>query len=224
MHRAMVAAAISAAVIVSGCTRLSDGLPTAGLDAQAPVSAPPPTSQAPTDDSDYPVPGLVATTQPPQPCAPPDPITAPVVAQVSDPGAPTVTIGVPDGWSMSPGGADPEGARLRGPEAMWASVTIAQTPLGPAAAFRQYEDDLTDDATVSTMSLLPGELCSYSGQRLMGILSDGHETVQYEDRIVHVPGSPQDYLIAVHVQAASGTPGFDEAASQLTADFEIGLP
>ncbi len=224
MHGAMVAAAFAAALIVSGCTRLSEGLPTAGVDVQVPLPAPAPTFDAPMEDPDNSVPGLVATTQPPQPCPPPDSVPVRVVAQVSDPGAPTVTVGVPDGWSISPSGPDPEGARLRGPEAMWATVTISQTPLAPAAAFRQYEDDLTDGASISTMSLLPAELCSYSGQRLMGVLSDGDETVQYEDRIVHMPGSPQDYLIAVHVEAPSGAPGFDEAAAQLTADFEIGLP
>jgi hypothetical protein len=62
----------------------------------------------------------------------------------------------------------------------------------------------------------------------MGVLSDGAQSVQYQDRIVHV-GVPtgttnQAYLIVVHVEAPAGTPGFDTAASVLTDVFEIGLP
>ena len=187
-----------------------------------------PTSEAPTSEAqDYPVPGIVATTEPPRPCDPGGSTPVNVVARVSDPDAPTATVGVPDGWSMSSGRADPEGARVQGPDGMWATVTISPTPLEPAAAFRQYEDDRTAGASISTLSLLPAELCGYSGQRLIGILSDGlegAETVEYEDRIVHVPGPTQDYLIAVRVEAPSGTPGFDEAAAELTEDFGIGLP
>ena len=72
--------------------------------------------------------------------------------------------------------------------------------------------------------MLPGELCGLSGQTLLGILSDGTETVQYRDRIVHVPTGERDYLIAVHVTAPSDASGFDEPAALLTDDFEIGLP
>lgn len=234
MRRAVVAAVLSVAVLASACTRMGDGLPTAGPDTQKPfsgnTSGTPTTSQrsttspVPPDDPDYPVPGIVATTQPPQPCNPGGSTPVAVVAEVSDPEAPTATVGVPDGWSMSSGGADPEGARIQGPGAMWATVTISPTPLEPEAAFRQYEDDRTAGASISTLSLLPAELCGYSGQRLIGILSDGNETVEYEDRIVHVPGPTQDYLIAVRVEAPSGTTGFDDAAAQLTDDFGIGLP
>ncbi len=236
MRRALVATAMAVAVLAPACTRISDGLPVAGPDAQGPVSGPATDSAAPTtsrrpatspvapDDPDYPVPGVVATTKPPELCDPGGSTPVSVVAQVSDPEAPTATVGVPDGWSMASGRADPEGARMQGPEAMRAIVTISPTPLGPADAFRQYEDDRTAGASISTLSLLPAELCGYSGQRLIGILSDGSETVEYEDRIVHVPGPTQDYLIAVRVEASSGATGFDEAAAQLTEDFGIGLP
>ncbi len=236
MRRPWVAAAIAVAVLVSACTRVSDGLPMAGPDTQGSVSGPvtdsaapttsrsPATSAAPPDDPDYPVPGVVETTQVRQPCDPDSSNPVSVVAEVSDPEAPTATVGVPDGWSMASGGTDPEGARMQGPGGMWATVTIAPTRLDPAAAFRQYEDDRTAGASISSLSLLPAVMCGYSGQRLIGVLSDGEETVEYEDRIVHVPGPTQDYLIAVRVEAASGTAGFDEAASQLTEDFGIGLP
>ncbi|MGD9619954.1 MAG: hypothetical protein AB7G47_06650 [Mycolicibacterium sp.] len=228
MRYALIAAAIAMAVLAPACSRLSDGRPTAGPDTTAPITAPTSvpttTSVAPPDDPDYPVPGVAVTTQPAQSCYPGTSTPVSIVAQVSDPGAPTVTLGVPDGWSMSSGGADPVGARLQGPEAMQATVTISPTTLGPEDAFRQYEDDRTSASSISTLSLLPAELCGFSGQRLIGILSDGNETVQYEDRIVHVPGPSRDFLIAVHVEAPSGTPGFDEAAAQLTADFGIGIP
>lgn len=219
-----------AAIVVSACTRSSDGVPTAAprperelTTTETSETAPPSPGQ--WDDSE---PGVVPTTQPPAPagtvCAPP--VLPPVrtVAQVSDPGAPTATVGLPDGWSMSSGNGDPEGARFEGPEGMEAIVTIAPTPLDPAAAFREYVDALTEDATVSTVSTLPGELCGYSGQKLMGMLSDNAQSVEYEDRIVHLGTAVKDYLIVVHVQAPSGTPGFDDAASVLTEDFEIGLP
>jgi hypothetical protein len=109
---------------------------------------------------------------------------------------------------------------------MEATVTIAATQLDPAAAFRKYTDDLMAESSVSSVSVLPGELCGFSGQKLMGAWSDTPQNaVEYEDRIVHVwPDSGPDYLVAVHVQAPTGTPGFDSAAALLTEDFEIVLP
>ena len=60
----------------------------------------------------------------------------------------------------------------------------------------------------------------------MGAWSDTPQNVtQFEDRIVHVwTNNDKNYLVAVHVQAPTGTPGFDAAAEQLTEDFEIVLP
>ena len=96
----------------------------------------------------------------------------------------------------------------------------------PAAAFRKYADDLMAESAVSTVSVLPGELCGYSGQKLMGAWSDTPQNaVGYEDRIAHIwTNSGTNYLVAVHVQAPTGTPGFDAAAALLTEDFEILLP
>jgi len=228
MTRTGVAVLLACAAIAgAACTRTNDGVPTAagGQDRAATTS-----ETAAPDPRDDPVPGVVSTAPAPAGsiCAPENVPPVRTVAQVSDPGAPTATVGVPDGWSMSSGDGDPEGARLEGPEGMEAIVTITPTPLDPAAAFREYTDFLTRDATVSTVSLLPGEMCGYSGQKLLGMLSDGAQAVEYQDRIVHV-GVPtgtanQAYLIVVHVEAPSGTPGFDAAASVLTEDFEIGLP
>jgi hypothetical protein len=81
------------------------------------------------------------------------------------------------------------------------------------------------ESPVSTVSVLPGELCGFSGQKLMGAWSDTTQNaVDYEDRIVHIWTNGGDYLVAVHVQAPTGTPGFDSAAALLTEDFEIVLP
>ena len=148
-----------------------------------------------------------------------------MTAGVNDSRAPRITIRVPDGWSMSGASAD-IGDRLEGPRGMQATVTIAQTQLDPAAAFRKYADDLIAEAAVSSVSVLPGELCGYSGQKLMGAWSDTPQNaVQYEDRIVHIwTNSGNNYLVAVHVQAPTGTPGFDAAAEVLTDDFDIVLP
>ena len=109
---------------------------------------------------------------------------------------------------------------------MEATVTIAATKLDPGAAFRKYSDDLMAKSAVSSVRVLPGELCGYSGQKLMGAWSDTPQNaVQYEDRVVHIwTDSGPDYLVAVHVQAPTGTPGFDSAAALLTEDFEIVLP
>lgn len=220
---------VCATVVAAGCTRAGDGVPTvASSELSAASEVPTTTETAPADPGQQdPEPGVVPTTQRPAPagsvCAPAELPPVRTVAQISDPAAPTATVGVPQGWSMSAGGGDPEGARLQGVAGMSATVTIAPTPLDPAAAFREYTDALTEGSVITTVSILPGDLCGFSGQRLMGILSDGTQTVQYEDRIVHVPAPARDYLIAVHVEAPSGAPGFEEAAALLTGDFEVGL-
>ena len=231
---------LCAALASAACTRTNEGVATVGGDHRAAKelsgssgtrgTSPARTTEStpPDPQEDFVEPGVVPTTPAPAGavCAP---IVAPrarTVVQVSDPLAPTATVAVPEGWSMSSGGRDPGGALLQGPD-ITATVTIVPTSLDPAAAFRDYTDNLTDGYAISTVSTLPGQMCGYSGQQLIGVLSDGgegKETVQYEDRIVHVPASTENYLIAVHVEAPADTPGFDAAALQLTDDFEIGLP
>jgi hypothetical protein len=146
-------------------------------------------------------------------------------AQIDDPQAPKITVGVPDQWSMTAGTGD-VGGRLNGPAGMEATVTITETQLDPGAAFRKYADDVMAKSAVSSVSVLPGEMCGFSGQKLMGAWSDSPQNaVEYQDRIVHVwTNSGANYLVAVHVQAPTGTPGFDSAAALLTEDFEIALP
>lgn len=236
-RRGLTVLLIWTTLVVPSCTRVSDGVPSAGTERSAsPGSSEAPTTEATeatgttettSPEQDVPEPGVVPTTLPPAQagtsCAPVDLPAVRSVAQVPDPEAPTVTVGVPEGWSTASGNGDTEGARLEGPDSIEAVIIIEPTDLEPAAAFRGWID-LTADATVSTVSTLPAELCGYSGQTMIGTLSDDRQNVEYRDRLVHVPTQSGNYLIVVHVEAPSGTPGFEEAAAVLTADFEIAIP
>ncbi|PRC45339.1 hypothetical protein C6A85_95670 [Mycobacterium sp. ITM-2017-0098] len=205
-----------AVLAAPACTRTSDGVPLAGDDTGR-------SAQPTTEETPYP--GVVPTPAPAgAPCAPATLPPVRVVAKVNDPAAPTATIGVPDGWSMSSGDGDVEGAHVEGPDGMEAVVVIQPAVPDPETAFREWVDFLTEGATVSTVSTLPGELCGYSGQELMGNLADDTQSVEYRDRVVHVGTAGQSYLIVVHAEAPAGTPGFEQAATLLTGDFEIGLP
>lgn len=213
---------LCAVLLAPACTRTSDGAATAQSAEYrtATTSFAPPSSIAPpvvtTDD----VPGVAPTpaTSPGEDCAPAAPPAVPVDVRIDDPAAPTLVVGTPEGWTPAP---SPDGVALTGPAGMSGTVTIAATPLDPAAAFRGYADDLTASTTMSTMSLLPAETCGFSGQTMMGQLGGTvPDTVVYQARIVHVPG----YLIAVYAQAPTGTADFDAAASVLTGGLQIGLP
>lgn len=228
MIRIPVAATLVCLVLaVPACTRTSAGSPSAGDEPQSQVQATtsqeaPQKTRGPSGDD--PMPGIVPTPAPAgAPCVPDIVPPVRVVARVDDPGAPTVTVGLPDGWSSSSGNGDPEGVRLEGPDGMEAVVTIAATSLDAEAAFRDWIDFLTEDADISTVSTLPGQLCGYSGQELIGTLADDAQSVEYRDRLVYIGTAGQAYLVVVHAEAPAGTPGFDEAAMLLTEDFEIGL-
>ena len=224
-------AALALACLLAACVRTSDGVPVAGEGGPAPItSAPPSATTSPTQQGDQTAYGVAPTTRAPVPpntvaCSQAIKPSVRMTAEVDDPHAPRITVGVPDKWSMSAGTGD-VGGRLDGPGGMEATVTIAATQLDPAAAFRKYADDLMAESAVSSVSVLPGELCGYSGQKLMGAWSETPQNaVEYEDRIVHIwTNSGNNYLVAVHVQAPTGTRGFDEAAALLTEDFEIVLP
>lgn len=226
MVRAAVAIVlVGVALAAPACTRLDDGAPVAdGSPPAAQPSEPTETTESTetaeatetTDATETPVPAGA-------PCAPADVPPVRVAAEIPDSAAPKAIVGVPDGWSMASASG---GARLEGPDGMWASVTIAPTSPEPQEAFRDYTDDLTEETTVSTVSMLPADLCGYLGQRLMGVLekTDSPQTVEYKARIVHVPSAGQAYLIAVYIEAPGETSGFDEAATLVTGDFEIALP
>lgn len=148
-----------------------------------------------------------------------------VRAKVTDPAAPIITTGFPDGWSMTSRPRGDIGAHLEGKDGMWATVTIAKTELGPAQAFGKYFDDAMAAAPVSSVGVLPADLCGYSGQKLLGAWSDTLESaVEFADRLLHIWTNHNSYLVAVHTQAPTGTAGFDDAASILMQDFAIVIP
>jgi major membrane immunogen (membrane-anchored lipoprotein) len=207
-------AALALACLLVACERTSDGVPVAGEQPTAATSSVPSATTQRTQEADQSAPGVVPTTRAPVPpntiaCSQPIKPAVRMTAEVEDPHAPRITVGVPEG-----------------PRGMWAAVTIAQTQLDPTAAFRKYADGLMEKSAVSSVSIMPGELCGYSGQKLIGAWSDTPQNaVEFEDRIAHVwTNSGNSYLVAVHVEAPTGTPGFDAASSLLTEDFEIGLP
>jgi hypothetical protein len=196
------------------------------MSTSAPTSTSPTTTV--TDEPESSQPGVLETTRVPVPpnsvvCRLEEPGET-AVAAVADPAAPQITVRVPSGWSVTPGSGD-IGATLSGPDEMAATVTIAATPLDATAAFARYGDDVMARYPISTLSLLPGELCGFSGQKLVGTWAeDPDKSIEYHDRIAHIWTNTGNYLVAVHVEAPSGTPGFDAAASILTAKFGIVIP
>jgi hypothetical protein len=210
---------------MSGCVRTGDGVAVRGEDFAATGSP-----QRPTEDAGGAAsPGVVASTVapiPPNSVVCPDPVEPAVtaVAKVADPAAPTVTVVVPDGWSGKPGSGD-VGTRLEGPDGMSATVTIVRSALDPVKAFTAYADKVMAVSTVSSVSVLPAELCGYSGQKLMGTWSDTpQQSVEFLDRIAHIPTSVGNYVIAIHVQAPAGTNGFDAASATLISDVGVRIP
>ncbi len=216
------------ASVASGCVRTDDGV--AVRSDQAATASPPsqPTTQS-TEDEGPAAPGIAATSRAPIPpdtvtCSQPVSPAVEALAQVSDPAAPRITVAVPDGWSNTAGSGD-VGLRMQGPDGMSATVTIAQTQLEPAEAFMKYADQVMAVSPISSVSVLPAELCGYSGQKLMGAWSDNpQQSVEFLDRIVHIWTNTNNYLVAVHVQAPGGTDGFDAASTVLIEDFAVGIP
>jgi hypothetical protein len=147
-----------------------------------------------------------------------------IVAKAADPQAPQVTVQVPAGWTLSRGSGD-VATRMTGPDGATATVTISATKLDAAEAFREYSDQITRNYAVSAVSFVPGELCDYSGQKLMGTLSNtSTDAIQFDDRIVHVWTNTKDYLVAIHVQAPAPATDLDTFSDAITGDFEIRIP
>jgi hypothetical protein len=222
------------APLAAGCVRTDEGVAIRSEDfAATPTSAParPTSTPSPsTNDAGPAAPGILTTTQTPIPadtvtCAPPTPPVPRAVARIPDPQAPRITVALPpDGWSASPGSGD-VAARIVGPNGMFATVTIARTKLDPAQAFTEYADKVMAVSAVSSVSVLPAELCDYSGQKLMGAWSDTpQQSVEFLDRIVHIWTNTNNYLVAVHVEAPAGTDGFNAASTVLIEDFAVDIP
>lgn len=154
-------------------------------------------------------------------CPPPGGPT--VTVRSPAPGSPTLTVGIPDGFTeVVP---HEETVRLAGPAGVTAEIRLTPTTGDAQDAFDQYSNDRVAKFSINSVSVLPGDLCGYSGQKLMGVLADrpGKGT-RYADRIVHVWTNGGDFLAAVRVEAPSGTPEFDQASSAMLADFGITMP
>ena len=216
------------APLIAGCVRTDEGVAIRSEDVATPTSVRPSPTPS-TEDAGPAAPGILTTTRTPiaadtVSCAEPVTPADSAVAQVADPAAPKITIAVPDGWSVEPGSGD-VGVKLQGPNGMFATVTIAPTKLDPAAAFTEYADKVMAVSAVTSVSVLPAELCDYSGQKLMGAWSDTpQQSVEFLDRIVHIWTNTNNYLVAVHVQAPAGTDGFEAAGAVLIEDFAVGIP
>lgn len=232
---AVLAALCTATLVVSACGKTSDGEPVAdeaatiaATTSSAGATTTPTTRAIPTPEADLTEPGVVPTTRTAVApgtvtCAGPEPAQEGVTATVADPAAPKITVLLPQGWSTEPG-EDDIGAKLTGPEGVWATVTIAKTTLEPAQAFKQYADDAMAASAVSSVSVLPADLCGYSGQKLLGSWADTPEqAVEFGDRVAHVWTNSGDYVVAVHVQGPAGT-GFDPFTSPMMDDFAIQIP
>jgi hypothetical protein len=215
--------------VASACVRTRDGVPIADSSGPPTSSSSRPNTATPTTDNDQGPPGILPTMQVPVPagaitCPTPNRSAIMITAATADPGAPQIMVAVPPGWKSSTGSGD-VGARMEGPDGMSAVVTIAPTELDPAAAFRDYTDRLMAQSAVSSVSILPGELCDYSGQKLMGAWSDTPQnSIEFTDRIVHVWTNTKNYLVSVHVQAPTGVRELDAAGELLTEDFEVRIP
>jgi hypothetical protein len=221
-------AAIALTVVLTACVRTSEGVPVAG-DAAETGSPGQSSTATPTDQPDIAEPGVVPTNRTPVPpdpasCPLPNPPPVSVVASVSDPAAPKITIALPAGWGASGGDGD-VGVRLVGPDGISARVTIVATSLDAADAFRKYTDEVMAASTVSSVSVVPAELCGYSGQKLLGAWSDSRQqAVEFGDRLAHIWTNTDSYLVAVHVEGPASTAEFEPNASPLMEDFAIDIP
>jgi hypothetical protein len=236
MHANVTRLAIGcvALVLVCGCDRTTSGTASDAAPSSAPTATTETSPTASTETSgdmhSLPPYGVVETTKHPvtageTTCAPDSAPTGTVEVRGAAPGAPIVTIAVPEGFAPGAPGQGDVALNLTGPDGMTGTVTIAPTTLDAAAAFQKYADERTADYEISSVSVLPGELCDYSGQELMGTLADHPgQGIDYADRVIHVWTNDGDFLIALRLEAPNGTAGLDTAKSVMLADFGVRMP
>lgn len=231
MNRALVPV-LAVVCLATACARTDDGTavaasqPPDASESSQPSSSSSPAVTPPSGPIDF---GVVPTNRVPVPpgtvtCSPEERPAAEATVRGPGPTAPVITVAVPVGFGAPQPSGD--GVLIAGPEDIKALVTVTATDEEPAYAFETYSDRLVADSSISAVSVLPGELCDYSGQELMGSLSnDDQDAVEYRDRIVHI-WTPDGgmYLAAVHVTAPMGAAGFEDAAAVFTGDFAVALP
>ncbi|MDT5216117.1 MAG: hypothetical protein QOK18_4356 [Mycobacterium sp.] len=144
--------------------------------------------------------------------------------QGARPDTPIIELLAPDNWKFAPSPVDPT-LNLTGPNGLKGTVTVAPTELEPTEAFDKYSDDAMVKAPIASLSVLPGELCGYSGQKLMGMWSgSGGAPVEYRDRIAHVWTNSASYLVAIHLEGPQGALGYAAAEDLMMRDFGIEIP
>jgi hypothetical protein len=233
-----LATVLIAAVVGCGCAcaKQTEGAPVADETATAATSTTQrPTSSTPAATTPNPGSGfgVVETSRVPlepmaQTCEPParEPGSQQVsFVQGADPGTPIVELLAPDIWTFAPSQGNPT-LDLTGPAGLTGTVTVAPTELGPTEAFDKYSDDAMLKAPIASLSVLPGELCGYSGQKLMGMWSGSPSggSVEYRDRIAHVWTNAGSYLVAIHLEGPQGAAGFPAAEDLMMRDFGIQIP
>lgn len=236
MKTIAVATAVAAAVgLGCACAKQTEGAavagePTTSSTAQPLTSSTSATSATPSPGSGF---GVVETTRRPlepmaQTCEPigREPGSQQIsFVQGARPDTPIVELLAPENWKFVPSPVDPT-LNLTGPDGLSGTVTVAPTELEPTKAFDKYSDDAMAKAPIASLSVLPGELCGYSGQKLMGMWSGGGSggPVEYRDRIAHVWTNSASYLVAIHLEGPKGAPGFAAAEDLMMRDFGIEIP
>jgi hypothetical protein len=233
MKTIAVATVVAAVGLGCACARQTEGAavagePTTSSTAQRSTSS---TSAAstPSPGSGF---GVVETTRRPlepmaQTCEPAgrEPGSQQIsFVQGARPDTPIIELLAPDNWKFAPSPVDPS-LNLTGPNGLKGTVTVATTELEPTEAFDKYSDDAMAKAPIASLSVLPGELCGYSGQKLMGMWSgSGGAPVEYRDRIAHVWTNSTSYLVAIHLEGPQGASGFAAAEELMMEDFGIQIP
>ena len=223
------AACLVAVALLSGCVRATEGSAVRAGAPAASTTANSATPPQPTTSRGTPVPGIEETLPdhiPPNAfiCFPePTGIGVGTVALVSDPAAPRLTLGVPDGWTSEPGQGD-VALTLNGPDGMTGTVNIAETKLDPAAAFADYAASLQRSKPDLKVDTVGAKFCGYSSQKLSGTFRGPPGTLDFADRITHIWTNTNKYLVTTHLEGPAGAPGFDAAKAALMQDFAVVIP
>jgi hypothetical protein len=223
------AALLVAVAVLAGCIRATGGSAVRAGASAASTTANSATPPQPTTRKGTPVPGIEETRPdhiPPNAfiCFPqPTGIGVGTVAQVSDPLAPRLTLGVPDGWTSEPGLGD-LALTLTGPDGMTGTVNIAETKLDPAAAFADYAASLRAAKPDLKLDTVGAKFCGYSSQKLTGTFRGPQGTLDFADRITHIWTNTNKYLVTTHLEGPADAPGFDAAKTALMQDFAVVIP
>jgi len=235
--RTIAVAFVVAAVVGCGCAcakrtvgaAVADETTTPGTSTTQRPSSSTSESSTPSPGSGF---GVVETTRRPlepmaQTCEPTErePGSQQIAfVQGARPDTPIIELLAPDNWKFAPSPVDPT-LNLTGPNGLKGTVTVAPTELEPTEAFDKYSDDAMAKAPIASLSVLPGELCGYSGQKLMGMWSgSGGAPVEYRDRIAHVWTNSASYLVVIHLEGPQGASGFAAAEDLMMRDFGIQIP